>query len=263
MNTLQSTSEIVTGLVLTNKISPNAVRNELLFPPYNDVVKAIKEGMNEPEDLILKFGIGSINPALDAIKNLNGLSGADWLSILETSYNQHQTGMKMEKIGKKLQRGEEVDPIEIRNLANQFGKGKTGRFRLSDATGVEFPFLKTGWKAIDTHFGGIPEVGLIVIGGDSGSGKSTFMRDFSKQFVKKHPKKKVAIYSLEMFAEEIVGRFRQPEGMEKQYEDQIEINCDPMDIDAVYTDAAQIEDLGLIMVDLWIWQSKAKSLNQR
>jgi hypothetical protein len=247
--TLADASEVVSGLVLTGKISPNSVRTDLLFSPYNEVVKAYKEGITEPEELIIKFGLGAINPCLDAVKSLNGLSNADWLLILEETNKKTQLGIRLEKIGKKLQRGDEVDGIEIRHIANQFGNGKTGRFWLADAETKEFPFILTGWKAIDCHLGGFPEAGLIVIGGDSGVGKSTFMKDFSKHFIKCHANKKIAIYSLEMFPEEIVGKYRDNNPLDKEHESRIAINCDPLSIDQIFVDAAQIDDLGLIMVD--------------
>lgn len=242
-------SEVVTGLVIKGKISPNVVRADLLFSPYDEVVKAIKNGTAAPEDLILKFGLGTINPCLEAVNSLNGLSNADWISILEETYMKSQMGIRMEKLGKKLQRGDEVDPVEIRHIANQFGKGKTGRFSLSESLSEEVPFMKTGFLPIDKHLGGFPEAGLIVVGGDTGVGKTTFLRDVSKQFVKQYQNKTVAIYSLEMFAEEITGRFRESGKEPEDEEKRIIINCDPLTINQVIADAAGIDNLGMVLID--------------
>lgn len=249
MITLQSVSEIVCGLVISNKLSSSAVRTELLFPPYDEVVKLYKSGITETEALIERVDLGPVQASLEAVKSLNGLSGSDWLSILDNTYMKYNMGIRLEKLGKKMQRGDDVDVAEVRHVANQFGKGKTGRTKLSEVQSVELPFILTGWKALDTHLMGIPEAGLIVIGGDSGVGKTTFMRDLSKSFVRTHPDKKAAIYSLEMFLPEIATRYREPKGMPKELEERIEINCDPLSMEEVVSDASEIDNLGLVMID--------------
>ena len=247
--TLIEASEIVVGLVLTNKLSHSAVRTELLFPPYGDLMKLYKDGVNEPEELIERVGLQPVNTALEAVRNVNGASGANWISILENTAMKYQMGRRMEQLGRKLQKGDDVDPVEIRHVANQFGQGKTGRIPLSEIESTEIPFLETGWKALDIHMGGIPKVGVILVGGDSSVGKSTFMRDLSKTFVRTHPDKKIGIYSLEMMLPEIANRYREPKGMPKELEKRIEINCDPLQIEGIIADASAIDGLGLIMID--------------
>ena len=247
--TLIEVSEIVSGLVITGKISPNAVKTDLLFSPYNDLIKMYKAGITEPEELIERAGLATFQAATESIVHLNGLSEADWLAILDNTAMKHSTGIVMERLGKKLQKGDDVDPTEVRKIANQFGKGRSGRFTLAEGETGEVPFIKTGFSPVDRHLGGFPEAGLIVIGGDSGVGKTTFMRDFSKAFVKEHKEKKVAIYSLEMFKEEIVGKYRESGKMNEEDESRIEMNCDALGIHDIFADAAGIDDLGLIMID--------------
>lgn len=247
--TLQETSEIVSGLVITNKLSSSAVRTEILFPPYSDLIKLYKTGVTEPEALIEQIGLGPVSAALESVKNLNGLSSAKWIEILETTYMKYQCGVRLEKLGKKLQRGDEVDLAELRHVTNQFGKGKTGRTSLSEIQSNQMPFLETGWKAIDVHLGGIPEVGLVVVGGNPGVGKTTFMRDLTVSFAKKHPKKKLGIYSLEMILPEIAGRYRERGNVTAEVEKRIEINSDPLIAEEIIADASAMDDLGLVVVD--------------
>jgi hypothetical protein len=247
--TLIEASEIVSGLTITGKVSPSAIRIETLFPPYNDLVKHYREGVVESEELIERVGLNTVQAALESIKNLDGLSSADWLSILENTFMKYNMGVRMEKLGKKLQRGEDVDAVEIRHLANQFGKGKTGRFTLNESNIEEVPFIETGLSYYDKHLGGIPEVGLIVIAGDSGVGKTTFMRDFSKAFIQKYKNKRATIYSLEMFKEEIIGKYNESGKLTDDEISRLEINCDPMSIHDIIADASNVDNLGLIMVD--------------
>jgi hypothetical protein len=247
--TLQEASEVVTGLVLTGKISPSVVRTDLLFPPYNDIIRSEKSCLLSREELILKYGIGAINPPLEAVKNLNGMSSADWLGILEQSAMRHQMGIRMEKLSKKLQRGDEIDDSEIRHIANQFSRNATGRVQLSKIQETEVPFIKTGSKAIDVHLGGFPVCGLIVIGGDSSVGKTTFARDVSIRFATEHPDKRIAFYSLEMMLPEIAGRFRESGNGLVKVADRIEINADVMTAEDIVADASGMDNLGLVLID--------------
>lgn len=247
--TLIEASEIVSGLTITGKISPNAVRSDILISPYDELVKLYKSGMKEPEELIEKAGLNPVMAALESVKNLNGLSGADWLSILEITSMKHNVGVRMEKLGKKLQRGDDVDSVEIRHIANQFGKGKTGRTALSAIESSQLPFIETGWKPIDTHLGGIPSVGLVVVGGNPSVGKTSFMGRLAISFVKKHPEKRVGLYSLEMILPEIAGRLREISNMSKDTEQRIEVNSDPLQAEEILADASGIDNLGLLVVD--------------
>ena len=144
--TLIEASEVVSGLTITGQISPNAVRTEILFSPYDELIALYKSGVTEPEELIEKMGLGVVQASLESIKNMNGLSKANWLEILEHAFVQHNVGARLEKAGRKLQRGEEVDPTEIRHLVNLFGKEKSGRFSLSESKSEEVPFIKTGFS---------------------------------------------------------------------------------------------------------------------
>ena len=249
--TIIEASEIVSGLTITGKISPNAVRTDILFSPYDELVKLYKSGVTEPEELIERVGLNTVQASLESIKNLNGLSSADWLSILDNTAMKYNMGMRMEKIGKKLQKGDDIDPTEIRHVANQFGKGKTGRISLLEAEklGTEVPFIETGFKSIDTHLGGVPSAGLIVVGGDSAVGKSWFMVNVTSSFVKKNPKKCVGVYSIEMQLPEVAGRFVTATTLQDTQKSRIEINTEALTADEIIADASGMDDLGIIFID--------------
>ena len=50
--TWEGCSGVVCGLILDKKYSLNVVRPEMFTPPYSDIIKALKGGITEPEELI-------------------------------------------------------------------------------------------------------------------------------------------------------------------------------------------------------------------
>ena len=245
----QSDSEVVTGLVLSGRLASSAVRPEILMPPYNDIVKAYKNGSTAVEDLVVKFDFAPIQTAMEAEKSVNGLGDYNWAEILEGSYLKYSVGRTMEKLGRNLQQEDDVDAGKVRHMLNQFEDGRTGRVPLSEIVETEVPFHPIGWKPWDDHLGGLPEVGLITIAGNPGVGKTSLLARISGNYVKQYLNKTVGFYSLEMILPEIGGRFREIQKLDKETEKRIEINCDPLTADQVIADAAKIDNLGLIIVD--------------
>jgi hypothetical protein len=242
-------SEVVTGLALKNRISLNVLRPEIFMPPYNEVIKELKAGHTEPESLIEKIGLSPIQTAYDAEKSVNGMGNANWVQILEQSYLLYSTGQQLEKAGRKMQQGETPDGAKLKNMVEMFHNGKTSRMPLSNIESSEIPFIDTGWAVLDEHLGGFPSVGLIVIGGSPGVGKTSLMAKIASKFVKRHKTKKVAVYSLEMILEEVAMRFREIDTLEQDEEARIEINEKVMNASEIVSDAAQIDDLGLVIID--------------
>lgn len=246
----QDASEIVCGKVIKGEYSSNAVRPEIFMPPYDDIIKTIKAGTIEIEDLIEICGLAPVQSALDAIRDINGLGDANWVSLLERSYAQYEAGTKMEKMGRKLQRGEEIDWGQLKVYEQKALEGIGGDFvPLSKVEGTEVPFIPSGWEIIDEHLGGLPEVGLIVVGGQPGVGKTTFMAKLSQKFAKQHETKKVVIFSLEMIVNELAMRFRDVDKLPKHIEDRILLNDYPVSPEEAINKAATVDNLGMVCVD--------------
>ena len=246
----QDCSEIVCGKVIKGQYSINAVRPDIFFPPYCDIIKAIKTGTTEVEDLIEIIGLSPVQAALDSIRDINGLGDANWVSLLEKTYASYDAGQKLEKAGRKLQRGEEIDWAIIKQYEQRALEGIGGDFvPLSNVQGGEVPFIETGWEALDTHLGGIPSVGLIVVGGNPGIGKTTFMLKLASKFAEKHANKNVAIFTLEMVLGEIAMRMREVEKLSANVESRILLNDYPVSPEEAINKAATIGDLGLICID--------------
>ena len=247
--TWQDCSEITAGLVMKGKISPNAVRPEIFLSPYSNLVKLIKEGNIEKEDLIEQIGLTPIHACLQAVESLNGTGNANWVEILEHSAASYAAGIEMEKLGKKLQRGDKIDWTKITTLSrNAQDKLTSNLVPLSEVESKELPFIPSGWKILDDHLGGIPEVGVIVLGGVTGVGKTTFMTRFAGSFAKAHPNKKVVVFSIEMILTEIAARFRQVESW-GEAEKRIILDEVPVSPDEAISIAATVDNLGLVCID--------------
>lgn len=249
MRKWQSDSEVTAGLILAGRVASSSVRTETLMPPYDKIIKAYKDGTTTIEALIERFDFSSIQAAMEAESHINGLGDYNWAEIVESSHLKYTTGQTLEKIGRKLQDGEEANSGQIRYLINQFDNGKTGRMALSQIQGGEMPFVETGWKVIDDHLGGIPSVGLVIVGGNPGSGKTTWISKLNSEFVRHHKDKNVAFYSLEMVLPEIAGRIRAISNLTDEEEDRLILNCDPLTAEEIISDASRIDDLGLVSID--------------
>jgi replicative DNA helicase len=251
MTTWQDASEVVAGLILENRLSINSVRPELFFGEYKNLVQHIKNGTTEPEDLILKSGLLPFNTALDAAKSLNGAGEmADWVALLEQSAVGYNVGRKLEKLGRNFQNGSDVDWGQVKELLAKSQNGISTDFvPLSEVTSGEVKFIPTGWLPFDTHIGGFPEAGLIVVGGNPGVGKTSTMVKFASKFVKEHKDKTVVIFSIEMLLKEIAGRFREITDLTKDMESRIMLDDVPVTPEQAINKASTIDNLGLIEID--------------
>jgi len=243
-------SEVVCGLVLTKKIAINAVRYDQFIAPYSDIIKLLKKENVAIEDIIERIGLSPVQASLDAAKSVNGLGDSNWVSILEKSAIAYDAGSRLEKMGRKLQQGGEVDWASITTIAHNAQNGTGGEFiALSDIEPGEIPFKLTGFVAIDEHLGGLPKVGQVLVAAASATGKSTFMVGLASCYAKLHTDENVGIFTLEMTKEEIALRFREINKLPDEVKSRILINDGILTPEEVVSKAATIEHLGLVCVD--------------
>lgn len=243
-------SEIVTGLILSKRLSIGSVRPECFIPPYDEIIKLTKSGKYQIEDIIEKVGFSPVQASLDAVKNVNGLGEKDWVSILEHSAMFYDAGAKLEKFGKRLQQGDEIDWAEVKSISAKALDGIGGDFvPLSNIEPGEMPFKKTGFKALDDHIGGLPLVGQVIVAAATGSGKTTFMTGLASCWVKEHPEENVAIFTLEMMSMEIARRFNETSHLDKEQKSRIHVNDAIITPEEVISKASTIENLGLVCID--------------
>jgi hypothetical protein len=243
-------SEIVCGLILTKKLSISSVRAEVLIPPYNDIIKLMKKGVIETEDLIERVGLSPVQASLEAVKSMNGLGDKNWVKILEDTAMNYDAGAKLEKFGKRLQQGDNVDWAAIKTISHNAMENVGGDFiPLADIMMGELPFKETGFPAIDEHLTGFPSVGQVIVAAPPGTGKTTFMIDLAGCWAKKHIRDQVAIFTLEMMKEEIALRFNEVITLSPEEMKRIQINDGIVTPEEVIAKASTIENLGLVCVD--------------
>jgi len=220
-----------------------------LIPPYDEIIKGLKSEKTVG-DLVEQIGIHPVQSAMDAAKSLNGLtSKADWLGILEKSASLYQAGHRLEKYSRKLQQGEFVDLSEIVEIVGKAEYGASLRTPLNQVEGDEIPYKKCGFAPIDNHLGGLPEVGLVVVGGAPKSGKTSFAGALAGTYAREHKDEKVAVYSIEMLASQYAARSREVINLTEDEETRIEICDEPMTASKIISDSARMEDLGLVIID--------------
>lgn len=230
-------------------MSLNAIRTETLIPPYDEIIRGLKSG-KDLSRLVEQVGIHPIQSAMDAAKNLNGLTpNADWLGILEKTANLYQAGHKLEKYARKLQQGEFVDLSDIVETVGRAELGTAMRVPMNQVEAEEIPYKECGFAPIDSHLGGLPATGLVIVGGAPGSGKTTLSSAIAGCYARKHTDERVAVYSVEMLASQYAARTRQVMNLTEEEESRIEICDEPFRASEIISDAARVDNLGLIIID--------------
>lgn len=245
-------SEIVGGCIITGKIPSETVDPRIFMPPYDKAIKYFQKGIETPEALTSKVGIMAVQTMLKAAESVNGVADiADLTRTLEITARKYNVGKRITRTGERLQRGDDIDlDVVINDLDRLNETGKSKLTRVLDIKAGEVPLTTTGWKAIDYHLGGIPELGLTVLLGDAAHGKTSALIKLATCFVQEHEEKTVAIFTLEMVNEEFVGRLIEINStLTDQQKGRIYVQDRIMSINEIINEAATLENVGLVGVD--------------
>lgn len=250
MSTWGETSAAVLGLCMEHRLANNAVNKHYLMPPFDEAF----EEFNKTGDIGLaidKVGLDIIQEAFRQSKAINGTSKlADWIAMLERSKNNYEAGELLGRMSKKLLQGEQVDWARISSIATKAEMGTGNGFTaISQITAMKIPFKKTGFKAVDVHFGGIPTIGQILVGAMAGTGKTTFMLQMAACWAKLYPEENVLIFTLEMTKEELKMRLQELATLTQEEMDRILVEDAPMTVEETLSKAATIDKRGIMLVD--------------
>jgi replicative DNA helicase len=258
----ESLSEMTFGLLLKGKITSDAVRSDLFCEPYAHGVNLYKEGHNEVEYLIARLGITPIQAAMEASNQING-NKFDCVGMLERAYLQSQLAGRLENSAKKLRRGEDVEFAQIVEQFNLLDNRQNMLVPMSEITPIPAKFQLCGWDAIDTVLGGLPESGLVTVGGSPGAGKTSFLIKLITNFLTVHPEKMAAMFTLEMPSPEFVNRAFEIHEVSKDVQKRFLIDDRIMPVEDVANEAmkynTQIGIVGVDFADLMIKNETSES----
>jgi hypothetical protein len=198
MDNLLSRSEQVIGLILTGKQSPNLFNADKLYPDYGKILIDIKKGMTK-EDLYHKY-TNKIQSAEHAAHSVNGLgTEMDWVALLDTAYMQEVVANELDKAKRFAVNGESDKLADsVRRIQSTINNSQRLRSVTADEiTDVYTPYIKSGSKAIDTHIGGIPSVGVVVIGAKTYTGKTTVSISLMDRYLIQYPDREILFVTLE------------------------------------------------------------------
>lgn len=194
-----ATCETIVGLILSGKQTPTGYNPDKFFGDYKKIVHDIQAGSSE-EELIPKYGTPIIQAAKQAAKSVNGLgTELDWREILDYSYKTESLIDGLETAKKQLERGDRDKFAEtLRRLnATYTSAQRLKSVRANEISNEYEPMIKSGSLAIDTHIGGLPNVGVMLLGAKTYTGKTTVAIKLVSAFLEEYPNKEVLFVSLE------------------------------------------------------------------
>ena len=246
-------SEIVGGLALKERLDPNAVNLDTVFPPYNDVIAMLRDG-KDVTTIIEKVSFAAVDACMQAEERVNGtLDPMKWLKLLEETASSAKAADKLEPLVRQMRDGQKIDVGSAMAIISMADQGYTELTPMSKIEPQKNPWILTGYEPIDKHIGGLPEAGLIVVGASPGVGKTTLMLKIAKSMVKKHKKKKVAIFTLEMTMTQITSRMLEiDDTLTDSEKDRILLGETAYNVKEIYAIASRTaasDNLSLICID--------------
>lgn len=195
---LLGTSEQIIGLSLLGKQSPNLFNPDKLYGDYSKILVDMQKGMSKA-DLYVKW-TNKIQAAEHAGLSVNGLgTELDWVAVLDRSYTNHIVEQELDK-AKKFASNGDTDKLQdsVRRILSTMQSSQRLRSVTADTITSEYtPYIKSGSKAIDTHIGGIPAVGLVVIGAKTFTGKTTVAISTMDKYLIEYPDREILFVTLE------------------------------------------------------------------
>lgn len=248
----QSISEICFGRCLDGRESLIKYQPSYFMPPYDEAFEKLKDGATKT-DIVRVLSVSAMQAAIHASQSLNGAGeNVDWVSLLRQRSKEMEAVNKGRKLFSKLEKGQEVNVTEtielLKDLVNPEMIGLVPANLIDYESFTEL--IPSGWDALDYNLGGIPHAAPLIVGGETGLGKSFFSMFFVKKFLEIYTEKNAVIYSLEMPSAQYIQRMIRVYKMKELIDSgRIYISSKAVTIDNVATESATIPNCGLIVVD--------------
>lgn len=252
LSSLVSSSEIAVGLVLNGKQSPTGFAPDKLSGKYADMMKDLKIGKT-PAELLVKYGSTLVQTCKHAANSVNGLGEElDWVGIIDTAYRTEQVRGEVSRIERYLQNGEIEKASELmsRSITTLRTTQRLNSVLASEISDEYEPYIPSGSPAWDDGFGGIPNVGLIVLGAKTYEGKTTVAISLMEKFLLEYPNKKILFVTLEDMNEGWKYRAKVILGKkEKAFWERVWVMEFTENVQSIIEEAARHPDVGMIIVD--------------
>lgn len=247
-----SISETTIGLILSGKQTTTGFNPDFFSGDYSKVLRDLQAG-KKLEDLIVKYGSTLIQTAIHAGKSVNGLgTELDWRDVIATSYRHETIADALETAKKQLERGDSDKFSEtLRRINATYTNSQRLRsVRASEISDEYTPMMKSGSNAIDTHIGGLPTVGVFLLGAKTYTGKTTVAISMVANFLNEYPEKEVLFVSLEDMNEGWKHRAKTILGnRSKEFWDRVIVMEFAKSMNEIIEEAARYENIGMIVVD--------------
>jgi len=234
-------SEVLFGKCVNGEISPNAIEPHILHEPYDRGIMALREGATE-SDLMDVIGMVALDQAKAAAKNINGDVDKYVIACRESSIRVH-TARELDPVIRRWGSGanKEGDIVKAQAALGKMDDGRSYVTPLGEAQELGRVWRKTGYDVWDTHFMGLPESSLTVIGAPPKTGKTSLLGKLLIEGAKND--KTSLFFSLEMRLDQIRHRFEQMDyNAMKSTKRKNKILCveDALTLEEIYAEAGRV-----------------------
>lgn len=242
------------GLILLNKKHPSSYLPDDFSPPFDEILDYMLDSPEwSPESVHQKFSCtDELQAATRDVKALNGAGDSvDWASELKIESYWHNLGSDLERIGHSAKKGERPDLLPVVSKMRSVSVNEKGGLQRADevdwksAKGLQ----KSGWKAIDTTFGGIPESGPLVVYGTTGTGKSFWTNQLLNKFLHYYKDKTAAAFSLEMSEKRYLKRGFEMYPSLEEVSDRLYVSGKARGIDEIVSDVSTTREVSIVVID--------------
>lgn len=256
-------SETITGLILSGKLTHIAFSPEMFMGEYSKIIKDIKSGMSK-DDLYDKY-TNTIQIAQHAGKSVNGLAGElDWAGLLSKKYTRELMIGELPKLEKLLEAGEDEKAGELlRRLSSSHSSSQKLRsVRASQISNNYEPFIKSGSRVWDSHIGGYPAVGIVILGAKTFTGKTTVAINAIDLYLQEYPDREAMFVTLEDMNEGWKFRANQILGeRSEKFWERIHVMEFAGNVGEIIEEASRHEKVSAIFLDYIDYLAKDKDLN--
>lgn len=253
MSKWQNDSEVLTGLVLQDKLSPDAVNPNTLAPPYDAMIILKRDGLDPTAMMLKGVPFTELNGALLAGEKVQSSQAIDFIKLVENDASRAIGGARLRKQAEKLERGDEADVGVIMQVASSLENGYSEMTPMSKVEPAGDMFVKTGYAPFDIHFGGLPDASMTVLAASPGVGKTSLGLKVAVGCAKLYTDKSVAFFTLEMTMSQLTKRTLElNENLDEETKSRILLNEDilgPQEVYSIASRTAASTPLSLIVID--------------